>query len=48
MASGKAWRLGGFLAALAASAGLVATATSATGAYFTDSIRAASGATPGT
>jgi hypothetical protein len=37
MSSGKAWRLGGFVAALAASAGLVATASGATGAYFTES-----------
>ncbi len=47
MSLGKAWRLGGFVAALTASAGLVAAATSATGAYFTDahpgSISASSG-----
>jgi len=36
MSVGKAWRFGGFLAALTASAGLVAAATSSTGAYFTD------------
>ncbi len=36
MSYGKAWRLGGFVAALAASAGLIATASGATGAYFTD------------
>lgn len=36
MSKGKAWRLGGFVAALAASAGLVAAASGATGAYFTD------------
>jgi hypothetical protein len=37
MAIGKAWRLGGFIAALGASGALIASATGATGAYFTDS-----------
>lgn len=37
MSNGKAWRLGGFAAALAASAGLVAAASGTTGAYFSDS-----------
>lgn len=41
MAIGKAWRLGGFIAALGASGALIASATGATGAYFSDS-------TPGT
>jgi hypothetical protein len=36
MSKGKAWRLGGFVAALAASAGLIASASGATGAYFND------------
>jgi hypothetical protein len=36
MSHGKAWRIGGFIAALGASAGLIASATGATGAYFTD------------
>lgn len=36
MSKGKYWRLGGFAAALAASAGLIAAASGATGAYFTD------------
>jgi hypothetical protein len=36
MSHGKAWRIGGFIAALGASAGLIAAATGATGAYFTD------------
>lgn len=36
MSKGKYWRLGGFAAALAASAGLVAAASGATGAYFND------------
>ena len=36
MSKGKFWRLGGFAAALAASAGLVAAASGTTGAYFTD------------
>ena len=37
MAISKAWRLGGFIAALGASGALIASATGATGAYFTDS-----------
>ncbi|HXR40889.1 MAG TPA: hypothetical protein VN738_00700 [Acidothermaceae bacterium] len=37
MAISKAWRLGGFVAALGASGALIASATGATGAYFTDS-----------
>ncbi len=37
MGISKAWRLGGFIAALGASGALVAAATGATGAYFTDS-----------
>ena len=37
MSIGKSWRVGGFIAALTASAGLIAAATGATGAYFTDS-----------
>jgi len=37
MAIRKAWRLGGFVAALGASGALIASATGATGAYFTDS-----------
>jgi hypothetical protein len=37
MGKGKALRLGGFAVALTASAALVASATGATGAYFTDS-----------
>ncbi len=36
MSHGKAWRVGGFIAALGASAGLIASATGATGAYFND------------
>ncbi|HSN07357.1 MAG TPA: hypothetical protein VLV82_08445 [Candidatus Angelobacter sp.] len=36
MSHSKAWRVGGFIAALGASAGLIASATGATGAYFTD------------
>jgi len=36
MAIGKAWRIGGFVAALAASGGLIASASGATGAYFND------------
>jgi hypothetical protein len=36
MSHGKAWRISGFIAALGASAGLIASATGATGAYFTD------------
>ena len=36
MPKGKAWRVGGFVAALTASAGLIAAATNATGAFFTD------------
>lgn len=36
MSIGRAWRVGGFVTALAASVGLVAAATSATGAYFSD------------
>ncbi|MGH8888589.1 MAG: hypothetical protein ACRDV3_02370, partial [Acidothermaceae bacterium] len=41
MAISKTWRIGGFVTALAASGALIASATGATGAYFTDS-------TPGT
>lgn len=37
MGISKAWRLGGFIAALGASGALIASATGATGAYFTDS-----------
>jgi hypothetical protein len=37
MGISKAWRLGGFIAALGASGALIAAATGATGAYFTDS-----------
>ncbi len=36
MALGKAWRLGGFVAALGASGALIAATTGATGAYFND------------
>lgn len=36
MAISKAWRLGGFIAALGASGALIASATGATGAYFND------------
>lgn len=36
MAIRKAWRLGGFIAALGASGALIASATGATGAYFSD------------
>lgn len=36
MAIRKAWRLGGFVAALGASGALIASATGATGAYFND------------
>jgi hypothetical protein len=37
MGMGKVWRIGGFVTALAASGALIASATGATGAYFTDS-----------
>jgi hypothetical protein len=37
MGISKAWRLGGFVVALGASGALIASATGATGAYFTDS-----------
>ena len=36
MSKSKVWRLGGFIVALGASAGLIASASGATGAYFTD------------
>jgi hypothetical protein len=47
MSHGKAWRVGGFIAALGASAGLIAAATGATGAYFSDSHSGTINATSG-
>jgi hypothetical protein len=48
MGISKAWRLGGFIAALGASGALVAAATGATGAYFTDSHNGSINASTGT